>query len=71
MGDTRVTLEEMQSKLHAIMEGVTDQAAQQRVYIRADSKLDYGKVMVVMTAVNTAGFTKIALVTDPTMKRDQ
>ncbi|TAL35248.1 MAG: protein TolR [Alphaproteobacteria bacterium] len=73
IGDTKVTLEQMQTKLQAIAQGGTEDktgANQQRVYIKADSKLDYGKVMVVMAAVNTAGFTKIALVTDPTMKRD-
>jgi biopolymer transport protein TolR len=37
-----------------------------RVYIKADRRLDYGKVMAVMAAINGAGFTKIALVTDPT-----
>ena len=73
MGDTKVTLEQMQTKLQAIAQGGTEDntgAKQQRVYLKADSKLDYGKVMAVMAAVNTAGFTKIALVTDPTMKKD-
>jgi biopolymer transport protein TolR len=72
MGDTKVTIEQMQTKLQAIAQGGTEENGgnQQRVYLKADSRLDYGKVMVVMAAVNTAGFTKIALVTDPTMKKD-
>jgi biopolymer transport protein TolR len=70
MGDTRVTVDEMQIKLQSIMQGNEEQAAQQKIYIKADSRLDYGKVMVVMAAINTAGFTKIALVTDPTMRKD-
>ncbi|MEZ0226585.1 MAG: protein TolR [Alphaproteobacteria bacterium] len=73
MGDTKVTLEQMQTKLQAIAQSGTEDntgAKQQRVYLKADSKLDYGKVMAVMAAVNTAGFTKIALVTDPTTKKD-
>jgi biopolymer transport protein TolR len=62
MGDTKMRQEEMVAKLTAIAAETPDL----RIYIRADSRLDYGKVMVVMAAVNTAGFTKIALVTDPT-----
>ena len=48
------------------MAAIAAEAPDRRVYIRADQSLDYGKVMEVMAAVNTAGFTKIALVTDPT-----
>jgi len=62
LGDSRVTEEKLASLLQAIAAETTER----RVYIKADQKLDYGKVMMVMAAVNTAGFTKIALVTDPT-----
>lgn len=64
LGDTRVRIDELDTKLKAI---AGETAADRRIYIRADSALDYGKVMSVMTAVSTAGFTKIALVTDPNM----
>lgn len=62
LGEGKVTLEQLNAKLQAIaIEG----AAEQRIYIRADDGLDYGRVMAVMAVVNNAGFTKIALVTDP------
>ena len=62
MGDTKVT----EDRLAAMLEAIAAEAPDRRVYIRADQSLDYGRVMAVMAAVNTAGFTKIALVTDPT-----
>lgn len=62
MGESKMTLEQVGPKLQAI----ALEAADRKVYIRADQKLDYGRVMGVMAAVSAAGFTKIALVTDPT-----
>ena len=35
-----------------------------RVYVRADSTLDYGRVMQVVGEVNAAGFKKVALVSE-------
>jgi biopolymer transport protein TolR len=60
----RVSMETLSAKLQAIAAESPDL----RVYIRADRKLDYGKVAAVMVAVSEAGLTKIALVTDPTGK---
>jgi len=62
LGDTRMQMDALSAKLRAIALESPDL----RVYIRADHRLDYGKVVTVMAAVNTAGFTKVALVTDPT-----
>lgn len=62
MGETKVSLE----KLGATLAAIAAEAPDRRVYIKADQKLDYGKIMNVMAIINTAGFTKIALVTDPT-----
>jgi biopolymer transport protein TolR len=62
LGETKVTQDRMIAMLQAIAAETTDR----RVYLKADSSLGYGKVMVIMAAINTAGFTKIALVTDPT-----
>lgn len=61
MGKTTVRLDKLKSTLAAIAVEKPDR----RVYIRADSRLDYGKVMEVMTVVNSSGFSKIALITDP------
>ncbi|MDE1152621.1 MAG: protein TolR [Micavibrio sp.] len=65
MGETRVSQDRMTSMLQAIAAETTDR----RIYIKADSKLDYGKVMGIMAAINLAGFNKIALITDPTMSK--
>lgn len=62
MGETEVTKDRLIVLLQAIAEETTDR----RIYIRADKALEYGNVMHVMAAVNRAGFTKVALVSDPT-----
>lgn len=66
MGETKVDMDVLVAKLQAI----AIEAPDRRVYIKADQQLDYGRVMEVMAAVNTAGFTKIALVTDPAMRKN-
>jgi biopolymer transport protein TolR len=64
LGDEPMRIDTLIAKLQAIALETPDL----RIYIKADSRLDYGKVMNLMAAVNGAGFTKIALVTDPTQK---
>ena len=52
------------AKLTAIREArATDEP---RVYVRADSSLDYGRVMRVVGEVNAAGFTNVAPVSEGT-----
>ena len=41
-----------------------------RVYVRADSKLDYGRVMRVVGEVSAAGFKKVALVSEGGAAKD-
>lgn len=57
--ETEVELDELVPKLMAISERRTDM----RIFLRADSEISYGRVMVVMGTVNRAGFKKVALVT--------
>ena len=40
-----------------------------RIYVRADRALDYGSVMQVMGALNSAGFKRVALVADDAQAR--
>jgi biopolymer transport protein TolR len=54
------------AKLAALREARSDEA---RVYVRADRRLDYGRVMGVVGEVNGAGFRKVALVTDGVAER--
>lgn len=35
-----------------------------KIYVRADKKLDYGRVMEVVKSVNLAGFNQVVLVTE-------
>lgn len=58
--ETKVTLEELAPKLHAI----TAQKPDTRIFIRGDKGIDYGRVMQVMGNLGSAGFTKVALVTE-------
>jgi len=58
---TPVTLEELVPRLQAIKARRTDEL---RIFIRGDNKIDYGRVMEVLAALNVAGFDKVALVTE-------
>ena len=63
LGDTKVRLDELDAKLHAI---AGETAADRKVYLKADEKLDWGKVAGVMSAIRTSGFTNIGLIMDST-----
>ena len=58
--DTNVALEELAARLQAITENKPDT----RIYVRGDHSLDYGRVMEVMGLITSAGFTKVALITE-------
>jgi len=58
--DTVVALEELAARLQAITENKPDT----RIYVRGDHSLDYGRVMEVMGLITSAGFTKVALITE-------
>jgi biopolymer transport protein TolR len=55
-----VSQDELVPKLTAISNNGYDQ----RVYVRGDTTINYGRVMVVMGMLAAAGFTHIGLVTD-------
>jgi biopolymer transport protein TolR len=67
MGQTLVAADRLQSMLSAIAQENPDK----RVYIRADHHLSYGQVMNVMGIASASGFSKIALITDPTAAQGQ
>ena len=58
--ETTIELERLVPRLRAITENKLDS----RIFLRGDKEIDYGLVMKVMSAINTAGFSKIALVTN-------
>lgn len=58
--DTPVQTEELAARLQAITENKPDT----RIYVRGDHSIDYGRVMEVMGLITSAGFTKVALITE-------
>ena len=62
--ETAVELSNLVPRLTAI----TDNKPDTRIYLRGDRMVDYGRIMEVMTRVNTAGFTRLALVSETPRK---
>ena len=58
--NTLVADDELVPKLTAISANGYDQ----RIFVRGDKSVDYGRVMEVMALISAAGFTHIGLVTD-------
>ena len=58
--NTEIQVDELVPKLMAISEN----GYAQRIFVRGDRTVDYGKVMEVMGLLNSAGFTRIGLVTE-------
>src|SRR5262245_3231552 len=60
IGETQVERAKLIPLLSAMTEGQTDR----RIYIRGDQSLEYGGIMDLLGAVNGAGFTKVALISE-------
>ena len=43
---------------------ITSAKADTRIYVRGDRKVNYGRIMEVMGRVNSAGFTRVALIAE-------
>ena len=65
--DTEISLEKLIPKLISISKNRNDR----KIFIRADKVLSYGKVVEVMAIITSAGFNKIALVTDFETKKNK
>lgn len=61
IGETEVKEGNLLTLLSSMTEGNKDA----RIYIRGDQGLAYGKVMEIIATVSSAGFTKVALVSQP------
>ena len=59
--ETEITLEELVPKLQA----VTKTGPDERIYLRGDKSIAYGRVAEVMAVLTTAGYRKVALVNEP------
>ena len=62
--ETEVELDVLVPKLQAIAEN----GYEERIFVRGDRDVDYGRVMKVMGALNAAGFKRIGMVTDSETK---
>ena len=62
INDTEVAINELVPKLKAITDARG--STEERIYMRADKKADYGTVAKVMGLLSGAGFKKLALVTE-------
>jgi biopolymer transport protein TolR len=58
--DTEITLDQLVPRLLAISQNKRDT----RIFLRADQTIPYGQVMQVMGAMNQAGFSRVALITE-------
>lgn len=62
--DQPVSAEDLPAKLQAVAKSGFDE----RIYIRGARGVNYGRVAEVMSIVTTAGYKKVALVTEPDKK---
>lgn len=46
------------------LQAIAQSGYEQRIFVRADNAIDYGKVMDVMGRISSAGFSKVGLVTE-------
>src|SRR3954464_4549464 len=60
--DSKIDVEELVAKLKAVTE--TRGGMEERIFVRGDRKVDYGTVMRVMGRLSSAGFRRVALVTE-------
>jgi len=58
LGESEVELDNLIPRLNAI----TDQNREARIYVRGDRIVAYGRVMEIMSIINSAGYIKVALV---------
>ncbi|GAA0576176.1 protein TolR [Rhizomicrobium electricum] len=59
--DKPIAAEDLVVRLKAIAEN----GVEERIYVRGDTAVPYGRVIEVMGILNAAGFTKVGLVTGP------
>ncbi|MGB3866726.1 MAG: protein TolR [Xanthobacteraceae bacterium] len=62
LNDTEIAIDELVPKLKAITEARA--GMDERIFVRGDKKVDYGTVMRVMGRLSSAGFRRVALVTE-------
>ncbi len=61
INDQPVPQDQLADKLKEVAKAGTDE----RIYVRGADKVNYGRVAEVMSIITTAGFKRVALVTEP------
>ena len=61
LGESTVEVENLIPRLNAI----SDQNTEARIYVRGDRAVAYGRIMEIMSIINSAGYIKVALVAHP------
>jgi biopolymer transport protein TolR len=61
--ETPISVQELIPKLEAM-----GKAKDERIFVRADRAANYGQYAEVLSAVSTAGYTRLAVVTEPLAK---
>jgi biopolymer transport protein TolR len=67
----RIFLQEAELKEDEIvprLQAVAKAGTEERIYVRGAKKVDYGRVAQVMSVITSAGFKKVALITEPDQK---
>ena len=59
IGESKVEVANLIPRLNAI----TEQNTEARIYIRGDRVVAYGRIMEIMSIINSAGYIKVALIT--------
>ena len=59
IGESKVEVENLIPRLNA----VTEQNTEARIYVRGDRVVAYGRIMEIMAIINSAGYVKVALIT--------
>ncbi|MBL4588452.1 MAG: protein TolR [Alphaproteobacteria bacterium] len=62
VGKSQVSLKKLPSLLKSV---AGENFKEQKVFIRGDQDIEYGKIMTVISIVNKAGFSKVALLSEP------
>jgi len=59
LSESKVEVENLIPRLNAI----TEQNTETRIYLRGDRVVAYGRIMEIMSIINSAGYIKVALIT--------
>ena len=62
--DTDVQMENLVPQLQAIMQNQPPGAPERRIFVRGDRTNSYGRIMAVMGAIVSSGFTRVALLAE-------